>query len=81
MKKLFIIAFCSLSLLTAAQANRVTTTVAPFVQNKETVVYITKTGAKYHRESCGYLRKSSIKINLSDAIKRGYTACSKCSPR
>ena len=34
-------------------------------------VYITKTGAKYHKGSCSYLRKSSIPIDLKDAISRG----------
>lgn len=43
-------------------------------------VYITKTGKKYHIESCRYLSKSSYSINLSDAIARGYTACSICNP-
>ena len=41
-------------------------------------VYITKTGEKYHRYGCQYLRQSCISISLSDAKARGYTACSKC---
>jgi len=45
-----------------------------------TTVYITKTGAKYHRSGCRYLRKSSISISKSNAIARGYTPCSKCRP-
>ena len=43
-------------------------------------VYITKTGKKYHTENCSYLRKSSIPIDLKDAVGRGYTPCSRCSP-
>lgn len=43
-------------------------------------VYITKTGAKYHSGGCQYLRRSSILIELNDALDRGYTACSKCNP-
>ena len=43
-------------------------------------VYITKTGKKYHVESCRYLSRSSFSISLSDAIARGYTACSICNP-
>ena len=31
-------------------------------------------------ESCRYLSRSSYPINLSDAISRGYTACSICKP-
>src|ERR1019366_1138875 len=42
-------------------------------------VYVTKTGKKYHSENCSYL-KSKISISLSDALAKGYTACSKCNP-
>ena len=41
-------------------------------------VYITKTGSKYHRAGCRYLRKSQIAISLSEAKNEGYTACSVC---
>lgn len=41
-------------------------------------VYITKTGSKYHRSGCQYLRKSCIPISLANAKSQGYTACSKC---
>lgn len=41
-------------------------------------VYITKTGSKYHRAGCRYLRKSQIDISLSEAKNEGYTACSVC---
>jgi len=43
-------------------------------------VYITKTGGKYHRSSCSYLRMSKIPISLKDACARGYTPCSRCNP-
>jgi len=46
----------------------------------ETIVYVTKTGRKYHRGSCGYLRRSKIPISLNDAKSRGYTPCSRCNP-
>lgn len=41
-------------------------------------VYITRTGSKYHRNGCQYLRQSQIAISLSDAKARGYTPCSRC---
>jgi len=44
------------------------------------IVYITRTGEKYHRESCRYLNQSKISIELNEAIKRGYTPCSVCKP-
>lgn len=43
-------------------------------------VYITKTGTKYHRAGCRYLKDSKIPIKKSEAISRGYTPCSVCRP-
>ncbi len=48
--------------------------------NTSYTVYITETGNKYHSGSCSYLRKSKISISKSDAVSRGYTACSRCNP-
>lgn len=45
-----------------------------------TVVYVTKTGEKYHTKSCRYLKYSSIEITLDKAKDRGYTPCSVCKP-
>ena len=51
----------------------------PTQQDKtEQVVYVTKTGSKYHSSSCGYLHSSKIKTTLKSAKNNGYTACSKC---
>ncbi|MSS63635.1 peptidoglycan-binding domain-containing protein [Velocimicrobium porci] len=50
------------------------------IQNKETTVYITDTGSKYHRSGCRYLRKSKYSISLSNAKAQGYTPCSVCKP-
>ena len=44
-----------------------------------TLVYITRTGAKYHRDGCRYLSASKIPISLTDA-KRQYSPCSVCKP-
>lgn len=46
---------------------------------KETIVYVTKTGQKYHRGDCRYLRFSKIAIPLSKA-KMNYSPCSICDP-
>ncbi len=49
--------------------------------NKDSdIVYITKTGTKYHRAGCRYLSKSRIPISRKDAIARGYKPCSVCKP-
>lgn len=49
-------------------------------QSKETVVYITKTGEKYHKDGCRYLRQSKIKTTKKEAVKKGYGACKVCKP-
>jgi len=49
-------------------------------QNKDTVVYITKTGEKYHKDGCRYLRQSKIKTTKKEAVKKGYGACKVCKP-
>ena len=45
-----------------------------------TTVYVTKTGEKYHRETCRSLRKSRIEITVAEAKRRGFTACKVCKP-
>ena len=42
-------------------------------------VCVTRTGSKYHRCSCSYLRRSSIPMDLASAKAR-YGACSRCRP-
>jgi len=42
-------------------------------------VYITRTGAKYHRSSCRYLKYSQIPISLEKA-KHNYGPCAVCRP-
>jgi len=51
-----------------------------FAASADTVVYITKTGAKYHRGSCSYLKQSKIETTLGSAVSRGYGPCSRCAP-
>jgi endonuclease G len=54
---------------------------APAVLNTAlTVVYRTKTGKKYHQDGCRYLKRSKAAIELTDAKRRGLTACSVCRP-
>lgn len=44
----------------------------------EETVYITRTGAKYHRAGCQYLSRSMIPMNKAEALRSGYDACSRC---
>jgi competence protein ComEC len=43
-------------------------------------VYVTKTGNKYHRLGCRYLRNGGSPMALKDAKAKGYTPCKVCSP-
>ncbi len=58
----------------------VSTTSQDQEKKKKVYVYITKTGKKYHKGNCRYLKKSKIKITLEEACKRGYTPCRVCKP-
>lgn len=51
---------------------------APKPKPVEETVYITRTGAKYHRAGCQYLSRSMIPMNKAAAIRSGYDACSRC---
>jgi hypothetical protein len=43
-------------------------------------VYVTDYGSKYHASGCGSLWNSQHSISLIDAVKKGYTPCSRCDP-
>lgn len=46
---------------------------------KSVMVYVTRTGEKYHRAGCRCLARSQIPMALADAVKR-YGSCSVCRP-
>ena len=48
--------------------------------SSDVIVHITDYGSKYHAAGCRYLKKSDITISKSEAIQRGYSACSECNP-
>ncbi|WP_452223501.1 hypothetical protein [Lacinutrix chionoecetis] len=43
-------------------------------------VYTTKTGEKYHKSSCRYLKYSKKEYTLKKALALGFVACSVCKP-
>ena len=43
-------------------------------------VYITKTGEKFHKSNCRYLKYSKKEITLKKALNYGYEACKVCKP-
>lgn len=79
MKKLILCVLLGLSLFTIPGFS------AEFPQTnnsdrKEVVVYITRTGEKYHQSDCRYLRQSKIQTTKKEAVKNGYSACKVCKP-
>jgi hypothetical protein len=48
------------------------------MQRMECTVYVTRTGERYHKAGCGYLRYSQAPMSRSEAIRRGYTPCKRC---
>jgi len=68
-----------------AQATTARTPAAPTTgtraqDNGDTIVYITRTGTKYHRAGCRSLARSQTPIALRDAVARGSGPCSICNP-
>jgi hypothetical protein len=45
----------------------------------ESIVYVTKTGAKYHTATCRHLSRSKIAMKLGEASEK-YGGCSVCKP-
>ncbi|WP_307971110.1 hypothetical protein [uncultured Brachyspira sp.] len=50
------------------------------INDAEKMVYIAKTGKKYHLENCRTLRGEKEAIDLNEAIKNGYEVCKICKP-
>ena len=44
----------------------------------EAIVYITRTGKKYHEAGCSHLSKSSIPVTLEQALLEGKEPCGSC---
>ena len=53
---------------------------APPSEEQTTMVYITRTGEKYHREGCRHLRSSKFARTLEEALDENYEACKVCRP-
>lgn len=50
-------------------------------EDGEEMVYITKSGTKYHRADCRWVSDSCIAVDKSEAELRGYTPCGTCHPK
>ena len=55
-------------------------TVTPTPKVSETMVWIPKTGSKYHANSYCSNMSNPRQVTLTEAKRKGYTACSKCHP-
>jgi competence protein ComEC len=56
-------------------------TVAPedlSLYTEEHIVYVTRSGEKYHEAGCSHLSKSSIPVTLGQALQEGKAPCSRC---
>jgi methylphosphotriester-DNA--protein-cysteine methyltransferase len=51
-----------------------------YAASRNTTVYITRTGEKYHTERCASVRNSKIAVSLGEAVSRGYEPCKRCKP-
>lgn len=53
---------------------------APFVSSEVDVVYVTKSGSKFHKRNCRHIKNSDtiIDISIDKAIITGYEPCKDC---
>ena len=54
--------------------------VVSYAAGQDTIVYVTKTGEKYHTGQCSSLKKSKISISLGEAVAKGFGPCQRCKP-
>jgi len=50
------------------------------LSSDSTIVYVTRTGIRYHLGSCWYLHSSKIPIEINESKAQGYTPCKVCKP-
>jgi hypothetical protein len=76
--QLTLCAVLSASVLPGASAVQLAREPIVLAARQECVVYITRTGERYHVDGCRYLRQSRIPVSKKDAVKAGYTPCKVC---
>jgi methylphosphotriester-DNA--protein-cysteine methyltransferase len=54
--------------------------VVGYAAGPDTIVYVTKTGEKYHTGQCSSLKRSKITISLGEAVAKGFGPCLRCKP-
>jgi hypothetical protein len=54
----------------------------PGEASASTVVYLGKSGSRYHLKGCRYLKGAGKEITVGEAMKKGYAPCNVCkAPR
>ena len=48
------------------------------IDQKPELVFISRTGSKYHKDSTCSKMKNPVSISIAEAQEKGYTSCSKC---
>lgn len=66
--------------LTVSQKQTAETGEAKKQQGTGYVVYVTKSGSKYHKSDCHALKSSAKKMTVKKAEEEGYEPCAKCNP-
>ena len=75
-----VFAFILLALFLFTSISAMASPVLDSLVSGKTLVYVTRTGSKYHRDGCSSLSKSKIEITLKEAIEQGYEPCKRCKP-
>lgn len=53
---------------------------SPPASEEKTLVYVTRTGKKYHLKDCRYVKNSRFTLTLREALEKGYEPCKVCHP-
>lgn len=78
-KRLFLVFAFACSLLVPGVRAEINSHSVPIAaQKKDCIVYVTRTGHRYHQGWCRYLRQSKIPMSRSKALQAGFTPCRVC---
>lgn len=79
LKRFFLAVLFALAVLApATDPPRITASPRTTRETQDCVVYVTRTGHRYHRAGCRYLRYSSFRTTRARAIAAGLTPCKVC---
>ena len=79
-RALWFLTFLVLALFLFASVSAIASPNTTPLVSGDTIVYVTRTGSKYHRDGCSSLSRSKIEITLKEAVEEGYEPCKRCKP-